>query len=391
MKIGIYNEPSGGGIGGAESTSAILAEALSAAHQVEIVHHRSALCLENLREVSGTRLEAVGLRYVAPEPYSFGSSHLPWRRYRDARAWRASLSEPYDLFVNVTHGIPPFCHARRGALIVLFPLCEQPAGTLGNSQALSLGRLLKKRAKLLYHDWEWQRRIDSYQIKTTISEFSQDWIRRRWSANCQVLYPPVDTHFAAVPKANLILSIGRFTTEGHSKKQSEMIDAFRQMKDAGLKEWEYICAGSLGESAQDNSYFRSVEQKAEPCRAEVLANLGRDSLKLFYQRAKIFWHAAGYGESEERPELFEHFGIVTVEAMAAGCVPVVINRGGQSEIVRHGVSGFLWNTFDELKEYTSLLTRDERLREKMADEARRRAQMFSREVFVSHFLDLMSR
>ncbi len=391
MKVGIYNEPSGGGIGGAEATVAILAEALSAAHQVDIVHHRSALCLEDLREVSGTHLDGVSLRYVAPEPYIFGSSHLPWRRYRDARAWRASLSEPYDLFINVTHGIPPFCHARRSALIVLFPIGEQPAGQLGNSRALSIGSLLKKCAKLIYHDWEWQRRMGSYQIKTTISEFSQVWTRRRWSADCQILYPPVDTHFASAPKANLILSAGRFTTEGHSKKQSEIMDAFRQMKDAGLTGWEYTCAGNLGESARDKSYFRSVEQKAEQCGAEVLANLERDRLKRFYQQAKIFWHAAGYGEDDERPELFEHFGIVTAEAMAAGCVPVVINKGGQSEIVRHGVSGFLWNTFDELKEYTSLLTRDERLRQEMAEQARRRAQSFSREVFVSHFLDLLSR
>jgi hypothetical protein len=26
--------------------------------------------------------------------------------------------------------------------------------------------------------------------------------------------------------------------------------------------------------------------------------------------------------------------------MAAGCVPIVINRGGQREIVEHGVTGF---------------------------------------------------
>ena len=227
MKVGIYNEPSGGGIGGAESTVAILAEALSADDRVEIVHHRRALSLEALREVSGARLAGVGLRYVAPEPYDFGLSHLPWRRYRDARAWRASLSEPYDLFINVTHGIPPFCHARKGALIVLFPIGQQPAGEPGNSRRLSAGALLKRRTKLLYHNWEWQRRLGSYQIKTTISEFSQAWTRRLWSADCQVLYPPVNTHFDSSPKANLILSAGRFTTEGHSKKQSEMIDAFR--------------------------------------------------------------------------------------------------------------------------------------------------------------------
>ncbi|HEX5734496.1 MAG TPA: glycosyltransferase [Blastocatellia bacterium] len=391
MKVGIYNEPSGGGIGGAESTVAILADALSAADQVEIVHHRSALRLEDLREVSGARLDGVGLRYIAPEPYDFGLSHLPWRRYRDARAWRASLSEPYDLFINVTHGIPPFCHARRGALIVLFPIGQQPADEPGNSRALSVSALLKKRTRLLYHDWEWQRRLGSYQIKATISEFSQAWTKRRWGADCKILYPPVDTHFDHSPKADLILSAGRFTTEGHSKKQSEMIDAFRQMKDAGLKGWEFICAGSLGESAQDNSYFRSVERKAGQCGAEALSNLGRDCLKKFFERAKIFWHAAGYAESDQRPEMFEHFGIVTVEAMAAGCVPVVINKGGQSEIVRHGVSGFLWDTFDELKEYTLLLARDDKLREEMAKQARLRAQLFSREVFVKDFLDLLSR
>ncbi|HJQ71524.1 MAG TPA: glycosyltransferase [Blastocatellia bacterium] len=389
MKIGIYNEPSGGGIGGAESTVAILAEALSATDQVEIVHHRNSLRLEDLCEISGARLDRVGLRYVAPTPYSFGLSHIPWRRYRGARAWHAALSEPYDLFINVTHGIPPFCHARRGALIVLFPVGQRPAGELVSSRGSSFGSLLKKRTKLLYHDWEWQRRIGSYQIRTTISEFSRTWIMRRWSADCQVLYPPVDTHFASAPKANLILSAGRFTTEGHSKKQSEMIDAFRQMKDDGLKGWEYTCAGSLGESARDNSYFKSVEHNAAQCGAEVFANLGRDRLKKHFEMAKIFWHAAGYGEDDRRPEMFEHFGIVTVEAMAAGCVPVVINKGGQSEIVRHGVSGFLWDTFDELKQYTSLLARDERLRTRMADEARRRAQLFSREAFVKHFLGLL--
>jgi glycosyltransferase involved in cell wall biosynthesis len=390
MKVGIYNEPSGGSIGGAESTAAILAEALSVAHQVEIIHHRSALRVEDLREVSGTQLAAVRLRYVAPEPYNFGSSHLPWRRYRDARAWGASLSEPYDLFINITHGTPPFCHARRGVLVVLFPIGEQPACELGNPRALSLSTQLKSRIKLLYHDWEWQKRLGSYQIKTAISEFSQLWTKRRWSVDCQIVYPPVDTHFAPTPKANLILSAGRFTTEGHSKKQSEMVDAFNQMKDAGLRGWDYISAGSLGESANDISYFRSVERKAEQCGAEVLANLERVSLKHFYEQAKIFWHAAGYGEAAERPELFEHFGIVTVEAMAAGCVPVVINKGGQSEIIRHGVNGFLWDTLDELKEYTSLLTRDERRLSEMSEQARARARLFRREEFVSHFLNLLS-
>ena len=72
--------------------------------------------------------------------------------------------------------------------------------------------------------------------------------------------------------------------------------------------------------------------------------------------------------------------------MAAGCVPVVINKGGQTEIVEHGVSGFLWESLDELRDYTTRLIRDDNLRAKMSDAARTRAQLFSRETFVANFI-----
>ncbi|HWP42822.1 MAG TPA: hypothetical protein VNO14_06285, partial [Blastocatellia bacterium] len=84
LKIGIHNEPSGGGIGGSETTVAMLAEALSRSCEVEIVHHRPTLTLERLAALSGASLSRVRLRYAAPEPYSFGSSHNPLRRYGEA-------------------------------------------------------------------------------------------------------------------------------------------------------------------------------------------------------------------------------------------------------------------------------------------------------------------
>ena len=68
--------------------------------------------------------------------------------------------------------------------------------------------------------------------------------------------------------------------------------------------------------------------------------------------------------------------------MAAGCVPVVINKGGQPEIVEHGKSGFVWNTLDELKKYTQLLADDSSLWKQMSAAARERARGFARERFI---------
>jgi hypothetical protein len=42
----------------------------------------------------------------------------------------------------------------------------------------------------------------------------------------------------------------------------------------------------------------------------------------------------------------------------------------------------VWNTLDELKQYTQLLVSDDRLRNRMAAAARERAQRFGRERFI---------
>lgn len=38
--------------------------------------------------------------------------------------------------------------------------------------------------------------------------------------------------------------------------------------------------------------------------------------------------------------------------MASGCIPIVINKGGQTEIIENGKNGFLFETWDELKDIT---------------------------------------
>lgn len=391
LKVGIYNEPVGHGVGGSETLVALVAESLAREHAVEIVHHIPGLSTERVAAASGADLSRVSARFVERDYEPMPYRRSPRERFRAARAWHAALSSPYDLFVATLHDLPPFCHAPRGALIVLFPTATAPH-LLELPEEVRRKNALRRATERAYQRFEWGRRLSGYQVATSISDFTRCWTRRRWGIESEVVFPPVDTRFHVPPKERLILSVGRFALrgQGHTKNQPEMLAAYRELEQ-GLPGWEYQTVGGLRDTDAHRAFFASLAEQAALCRAaRVRAELGREELRGLYERASIFWHAAGYGEDEEsRPELAEHFGISTVEAMAAGCVPVVINKGGQAEIVRHGVDGFLWDTLEELKGHTLALASDEGLRARMSESARARSRLFSKEACVQRYSELL--
>ena len=159
-----------------------------------------------------------------------------------------------------------------------------------------------------------------------------------------MLYPPVDIEqFYPANKKNIILSVGRFFVGGHCKKQLEMIKAFKEIYNGNdtLKGWEYHLVGGVSNNKRDQEYLKKCRREAQDYPIYFHINAPFKDLKTLYSNAKIFWHAAGFGEDETKhPERMEHFGITTIEAMASGCVPIVINKGGQPEIVRSGTDVF---------------------------------------------------
>ncbi len=163
-----------------------------------------------------------------------------------------------------------------------------------------------------------------------------------------------------------------------------MVAEFAKMSESESQDWRFICVGGLTDQPEEHAYFEQVQSVGSTCNTTVEANLERSRLDALFSSSSIYWHASGFGIDEAlNPQLVEHYGISTVEAMAAGCIPVVINRGGQREIVTHGVDGFLWETFDELREFTVRLIDDPELRLRMSDAARVRARALDRETFVS--------
>jgi glycosyltransferase involved in cell wall biosynthesis len=233
----------------------------------------------------------------------------------------------------------------------------------------------------------------SYDKIVTISEFSKLWIKRYWGLQSEVLYPTMDTKkFApAVHKKNRIIHVGRFFVTGHSKKQLDLVKLFVKMQNENqLSDWELHFVGSVHEGESHQHYFNQVQHQAEGYPVHFHTDISSDELKKLLSEAKIYWHATGLDEDEERqPILFEHFGITTVEAMASGCVPVVINAGGQKEIVTKE-SGFLWNTREELRKDTLTLIHDEPLRERMAAAAIERSRFFDTKEGIERFKKLLA-
>jgi len=96
--------------------------------------------------------------------------------------------------------------------------------------------------------------------------------------------------------------------------------------------WEYHLAGRVHPSPPHHIAI-SARYGSLPRATRILADISYDQFVAAYRAASIFWHAAGWGEDDRYPGRFEHFGIVTREAMSAGCIPVVIGKAGQIEIV----------------------------------------------------------
>jgi glycosyltransferase involved in cell wall biosynthesis len=234
--------------------------------------------------------------------------------------------------------------------------------------------------------------IRSYSTVIGISRFTQDWIRRYWARDSELLYPPVEVDaFQAGTKRNLILTVGRIFAGGHNKKHLPMISAFKQMIDNGLRGWEFHIAGSVGQEAVDRDYFQTVQAAAQGYPIVVHRNIEQAELRALYAAAKIYWHASGFGEDEQRdPIKFEHFGITTVEAMAAGAVPIVIGKAGQREIVEPDRSGLLWQTLDELIAQTRAVSADETMWQRLSVGAQARSRAFDRAAFEDRVHALMS-
>ena len=219
--------------------------------------------------------------------------------------------------------------------------------------------------------------LDGYDLVVANSAFTRRWIERWWKRPSTVLEPPVRLREPAA-KEPVILSVGRFFApgRGHAKKQLEMVEAFAALRATGLADdWSLHLVG--GCDPADADYLSAVRRAAQGQPVEVHVDATGETLDGLYRRASIYWHATGLGEDTDAdPVRAEHFGITTVEAMSAGAVPVVMDAGGQPDIVRDGIDGMVFADAAGLVAATARLIGDDELLAALSSSARERAERY---------------
>jgi glycosyltransferase involved in cell wall biosynthesis len=388
-RIGILDHM-GPMLGGAQLVVSHMAAILSHDYEVELIHNGEPHDIASLVTAFLVDLGRVKERTVAELSPSFGVQGVRALLQSDGRLTR-SLSEPYDLFIYSGHGIPPACFARRGLVYCHFPFESAPLNWLKGNIPVSWQNRLAHLVKAGAYRRIWRKRMQGYQQVFANSQFTAEWVQRRWGRSAEVLYPPVDLHPPASEKLNLIVTLGSFTGDRRSKNQLEQVTAFAAFLKQVEDPWKLRIVGLCSELGADRDYLSAVQKAASGLPVELLVNVDREVAIRSLAEAKLFWHTTGLSIEEAKwPELAEHFGIATVEAMRARCVPIVIASGGQREIIEHEKSGFLARDLNELIETSvKIAGNDERL-DLIAGSAKRRSALFAQDSFNRRLMSAVS-
>jgi len=169
----------------------------------------------------------------------------------------------------------------------------------------------------------------------TISEFSKKVVIDRYQDyrnKISIIYPPIelDSFKNNSSKNNWVSTLGRF---GPPKKQLEQIEIAQK-----IPELEFHI---MGFADTNSKYYKDLEKHVlenKVTNVKLHPNLDFSKMIEILGKSKFFLHTIWN----------EPFGITTVQGIAAGCIPVVPNSGGQIEVVPQ--DNLRFNDYDEAVE-----------------------------------------
>lgn len=272
----------------------------------------------------------------------------------------------YDICFWLSDGSIPVLYSRKNWLHF-----QRPFNDVG-------GRTLFNRMKLF--------RINKVVVN---SSFTKKFIDKEFGVESKVVYPPVDVkEFKPKTKENLIVFVGRFSQLEQAKRQDILVKSFKKFYDSGFRDWQFVLAG--GVEVGIDRYVEKLRRLSKGYPIKILESPSFSQIKEYYGKAKIFWSATGFGIDEaKKPEKLEHFGITVVEAMAAGCVPVIYKAGGHKEIISDGKSGFFWESLSSLVKNTTKIISDTKLMSMISKNALKASKIYEYPNFAKNIMNLL--
>jgi glycosyltransferase involved in cell wall biosynthesis len=302
MKIAIYNLHMNT-LGGGERRTALLASHLSRQHEVILFVDApiEPAVLANTFAIDVSRVRIVSLA---------GKNHLH----------EISATQP-DIFINNSAGSDLPSSAPYGIYMCMFPF----------NSIIDL---------------------TSYAVVTANSAFTARWIKRRWHIDSEVVYSACRWMGPPGQKRKVILNVGRFYQDDfvtHHKRQDVLVEAFASASDLIDQGWSLHLAGNVHHDQGGPDFVDQLTRRCRGLPVRILPRLPFHELRDQYREAGMYWHATGFGSSEEeQPQRQEHFGMTILEAMSAGAVPIAHRSGGPCEVIRQGANGYLWSDLSEL-------------------------------------------
>jgi len=217
----------------------------------------------------------------------------------------------------------------------------------------------------------------------TNSKFNEAAIRKYYGRHASVIYPPVDVerfeqYSGNKRRKNLVITVSRF----RPGKNLEYIPRVAKV----VSKSRFLIIGPSDKTSRTtiSGINGSASKLGVRERIELITNAPLTVLLRMLSEAKVLLHT----------QLSEAFGISIVEAMAAGCVPVVPRDGGPwFDILegKEGVYGFSYGSISEAAEKIRMLLENDELRTEVSARARRRAMDFDSSVFESKILSVVKK
>ena len=246
-----------------------------------------------------------------------------------------------------------------------------------NPYQIPFWRIISRLYALFYAVLE---RTTEPSITITNSRYNAEMIKRRSRLDPLVLHPPVDPSRLSCEisgKDNVILTISRI----NAKKNLTIIPEIAEKMDG---EFEFVIMGRT--DGRSKAVIKDIRDSSSESRVadrlKIILEPDRRTIEGAFRKASVYLST--------QPN--EAFGMALVEAMAAGCVPVVPRDGGPwFDILdeRQGWFGFSFTDPGHAARLIRGVLSNDNLRRQVGERARRRAMAYTSERFRRKFLELI--